>query len=104
MYEWTNQAEKFEEVKIGVEFVLNDLKTLRGENTHGIAHSIQAPTARENKETLKKSLTAGDVLQMEIRNSICKLRERVTDFKVKIKRWGELMLLCQSEPDLNTQI
>ncbi len=88
MYEWTNQAEKFEEVKIGVEFVLNDLKTLRGENTHGIAHGIQAPTARENKKALKKSLTAGDVLQMEIRNSICKLRERVTGRMKRLRGEG----------------
>lgn len=79
MYVETDQSEKFEEVEVSIEFVLNCLKTLRCENTHGIAHSIQAPTARENKEALKKSLTAGDVLQTEIRNSICKLREREND-------------------------
>lgn len=84
MCEQTDQSEKLEEVEIGVEFFFNGLKTLGGEDTHGIAHGVQASTARENEKTLEESLTAGDVLQPEIRNSVCKLRKGEKDVFVTI--------------------
>lgn len=76
MHEQTDQTEKLEEVETGVEFVFNGLKTLWGEDAHGIAHGIQASAARENEKTLEERLTAGDVIQCEIRNSVCELRGR----------------------------
>lgn len=57
----TDQSEELEKVDIGVEFVLNDLQSLLGEDAHSAADSIESSAAGENKETLKLVLAAGYV-------------------------------------------
>lgn len=58
----TDQPEELEKVDIGVEFVLNDLQPLWGEDAHGIANSVESTAAGENEESLQQGQAAGNVL------------------------------------------
>lgn len=88
----TYQSEELEEVDVSVQFILNLLKSLWGEGTHGIMHTVHPPPTRENDEAFQQNLTARYLLQTQIGNPKSKLEHKT--FSLKHSVWKHQELIC----------
>lgn len=78
-----HQFEDLEEVQVGIEDVLYPLQPLLAQGTHGIADAGEPHATGEDDEALQQGLAAGDVFQLQVRDS----KGKLGDVAEKRTRW-----------------
>lgn len=83
----TNQFEDLEEVQISVKDILYILQPLLAEGTHGIADPVESHSTGEDDEALQQGLTARNVFQLQIWDTIGKLDKNASGQSIHISCW-----------------
>lgn len=85
----THQSEDLEEVQISIKDVLYLLQPLLAEGTHSIADAVESHSTGEDDEALQQGLTARNVFQLQVWDTIGKLDKNASGQSIYIIFSGE---------------
>lgn len=69
----TYKLKQLKEINICIQGIFYSLQAFLGQGTHGLVHRRETSSAAEDNKAVQEHLTASNVLQCQVRNTIGKL-------------------------------